>query len=181
MKNPSTPRHLGTSTPALPAHWPLWLLIVLFALPAARFAPTRAEGQGPIAAVGSCTGDVNGDRFEDCPETAIYVDPPYPKETRSNLSVNAGGGGRYEHEFSHDGTGLFPDDDHSRLAKMLRDYKHARIVVSTYDCPRYRQLYDGWTFIDCTMQKNLHAMNKRGAAKKEAPEVLIVNGPEIKG
>src|SRR5690606_23507039 len=25
------------------------------------------------------------DRFEDVPETAIYVDPPYPAETRSNL------------------------------------------------------------------------------------------------
>lgn len=123
------------------------------------------------------------DRFEDDAATAIYADPPYAAETRSNVSSEAGskggGGGRYLHEFKH-GDGLFAGDDHARLAAVLRAYKRARIVVSAYDCPRYRELYDGWTFIDKTRQKHLHAQNGRGARPKDAPEVLIVNGPEFK-
>lgn len=120
-------------------------------------------------------------RFEDCKETAIYVDPPYPAETRSNLaddgSAAGGGGGRYLHEFSHAGGVLFGgEDDHDRLARALRKYKHARIVVSTYDCPRYRRLYEGWTFIDKKRMKNLHMQNGRGPRPMEAPEVLIVKG-----
>lgn len=127
------------------------------------------------------------DRFEDHPSTAIYADPPYPAETRSNLNddgsaSSGGGGGRYLHEFSHGGDGLFPAaDDHAKLAFMLRAYRRARIVVSTYDCPRYRELYHGWTFVPHPMQKNLHAMGGRGARPMEAPEVLIINGPSLAG
>lgn len=121
------------------------------------------------------------DRFEDDPATAIYADPPYAAETRSNVATEAGskggGGGRYLHEFKHGGSGLFGGDDHARLAAILRVYKKARIVVSAYECDRYRQLYDGWTFINKTRQKHLHAQNGRGARPKDAPEVLIVNGP----
>ena len=125
------------------------------------------------------------DRFEDDPATAIYADPPYAAETRSNVSSEqgqkGGGGGRYLHEFKHGG-GLFSgQDDHERLAKSLRSYKKARIVVSAYDCPRYRQLYDGWTFVDCSMLKLLHQQNGRGQRAKEAPEVLIINGPSLTG
>lgn len=124
------------------------------------------------------------DRFEDDPATAIYADPPYPAETRSNVATDGekkgGGGGRYLHEFKHGGGSLFgAEDDHARLARILRQYKHARVVVSTYDCPRYRELYEGWTFIDCAMLKLLHQQNGRGARAKEAPEVLIVNGPSF--
>lgn len=49
--------------------------------------------------------------------------------------------------------------------------------MSYYDCPEIRRLYDGWTFIDHARQKHLHAQNGRGARPKEAPEVLIINGP----
>lgn len=125
------------------------------------------------------------DRFEDIPETAIYCDPPYPAETRNNITADVsskgGGGGRYRHEFTHGATGLFAGDCHSRLAEILRNYKRARVVVSTYDCPRYRELYEGWTFIDCKMLKLLHQQNGRGERAKEAPEVLIVNGPALGG
>ena len=127
------------------------------------------------------------DRFEDDQGTAIYADPPYPAETRSSISDGGAradsGGGRYLHEFSH-GTagGLFgAEDDHARLARVLRAYKRARIVVSTYDCPRYRDLFTGWTFVPCPMAKLLHAQNGRGARKQEAPECLIINGPSYTG
>jgi len=101
-------------------------------------------------------------RFEDVAGTAIYVDPPYPAETRSVA--------KYLHEFEHG------KDDHGRLAEILREYRHARVVVSSYDCSRIRELYDGWTFVDHKRQKNLHAPNGRGARRKDAPEVLIING-----
>lgn len=127
-------------------------------------------------------------RFEDVAGTAIYVDAPYMRETRSNGSPKSGGGGRYLHDFedkSPMGRSLFPDacpdDDnkHNLLAGILRSYREARVVVSYYDCPRVRRLYEGWTFIDKTRQKHLHAQNGRGARPKEAPEILIINGPSF--
>jgi len=113
------------------------------------------------------------DRFEDVKETAIYVDPPYHANTRGK--IKDGNGGKYLHEFRH-ADPLF-GDDHKRLADVLKTYKHARIVLSYYDCPAIRELYQGWTFIEHTRQKHLHAQNGRGARPKEAPEILIINGP----
>jgi len=107
------------------------------------------------------------DRFEDVPQTAIYVDPPYPAETRAK--------GKYLHEFNHENT-LLERNDHARLAEILRRYRNARIVVSSYDCPQIRELYEGWTVVEHYRQKHLHAQNGRGARPKKAPEVLIING-----
>lgn len=115
------------------------------------------------------------DRFEDCSATAIYVDAPYTDDTRSGFRKGKGSDHKYLHEFDH-GTGLF-EDDHTRLRNILAAYKHARIVVSYYDSRRIRQLYKGWTFVDHSRQKNLHAQNGRGMTLKQAPEVLIINGP----
>lgn len=127
------------------------------------------------------------DRFEDVNGTAIYVDSPYADEMRGDLG-KSGAGARYLHEFAHEDVepDLFEQaagkkkkrNDHVRLAEILNGYRNARIVVSHYDCPRIRELYRGWTFIDCAMNKQLHAQNGRGARKKLAPEVLIINGPE---
>jgi DNA adenine methylase len=113
-------------------------------------------------------------RFEDSKALAMYVDPPYFSESRSGFAA-AGATSRYQHEFSHSSP-MF-GDDHERLRDELARFKHARVVVSYYDCPRIRQLYDGWTFIEHSRQKNLHSQNGRGARPKEAPEVLIINGP----
>lgn len=108
-------------------------------------------------------------KFDDAEHVAIYIDPPYPRESRSH--------GSYLHDFQ-EGEGLFAgSDDHATLAMMLDGFEKARIVVSSYDCPRIRELYKGWTFVDHARQKNLHAQNGRGARPKEAPEVLIINGP----
>jgi len=127
------------------------------------------------------------DRFEDCKETAIYADPPYAIETRSMVDKKASSGS-YKHEFRHSNKhdalgalfGAEPDiDDHERLARAMRAYKHARIVVSAYDCPRYRELFEGWTFVSHTTTKRVHAQNGRGAPVLDAPEVLIINGPSL--
>lgn len=119
------------------------------------------------------------DRFEDVKETAIYADPPYEAVTRSAGAVKNGRGGKYLHEFDHS-AGMF-GDDHQKLADALRGYRKARVVVSYYDCPRVRDLYKGWTIVEHTRQKHLHAQNGRGARPKDAPELLIINGPSYAG
>lgn len=123
-------------------------------------------------------------RFEDAAGTAIYADPPYAAETRTSHDNADGGKGRYLHEFDHGSGsgGIFGQhDDHARLAEQLRRFKHARIVISAYDCPRYRELYAGWTFLKKTMPKLLHRQNGRSTPKVDAPEVLIVNGTANSG
>ena len=116
-------------------------------------------------------------KFEDVKGTAIYCDPPYMADTRSRGCIKNGRGGKYLHEFDHSG-GMF-GDDHVRLFDVLSGYRDARIVVSYYDCQRIRELYKGWTFVEHTRQKHLHAQNGRGARPKLAPEVLIINGDSL--
>ncbi|MCE5277164.1 MAG: DNA adenine methylase [Planctomycetaceae bacterium] len=116
-------------------------------------------------------------RFEDVPQTAIYADPPYTDESRGDKPGQTRcPDHRYQHEFRHAST-LLDVSDHQRLHDVLATFREARVVVSYYDCPRVRALYEGWTFVDCMMNKNLHAQNGRGARAKVAPEVLIINGP----
>lgn len=124
---------------------------------------------------------LNRDAFEIIPRisdekgVAIYVDPPYIHATRSGH----GGGSRYLHDF-HDGD-LLNEDDHARLAKMLRRFQCARVVVSYYEHPRLAGLYPGWTTRKCTVSKQLHLQNRRGAERADAPEVLLINGPTLVG
>ena len=113
-------------------------------------------------------------RPEDCRQAAIYVDPPYHCDTRAY--TKNGQGSKYLHEFRHQADSDGPDD-HQRLRDLLEGYRHARVVVSYYDSPRIRDLYQGWTFMEHYRMKNLHAFSGRGAPPKSAPEVLILNGP----
>lgn len=99
-------------------------------------------------------------KIPDRSDTCIYVDPTYLVEGRSSA--------RYTHEMK--------PEDAPRLAELLSRFKKTRVVVSYYDCDEVRDLYEGWTFIDKSRQKNLHAASGRGERRKEAPEVLIVNG-----
>ncbi len=102
------------------------------------------------------------DKISDEEGVAIYVDPPYLKETRA-------GGAKYLHEFD--------EADHQRLATALSRFEKARVVVSYYDDPRLDELYPGWIIRECYRQKNLHVQNRRGMGKCVAPEVLLLNGP----
>lgn len=88
------------------------------------------------------------ERIEDSPHCVIYADPPYVHK-----------GAKYVHDFE--------PEHHRQLADLLRRFQHTRVIVSYYDCPEVRELYEGWTFVDCTS----------GAVK--APEVLIINGPSF--
>ena len=98
-------------------------------------------------------------RIEDAGGVAIYADPPYVEK-----------GARYIHDFDR--------GDHERLAGELRRFARSRVVVSYYDHPVVRELYRGWTFVDCEMSKSLvnEGMRDRQGVVK-APEVLIINGP----
>jgi DNA adenine methylase len=61
------------------------------------------------------------------PRTLIYVDPPYPLETRS--------GPMYRHEMSN--------DDHVALLEVLVNHP-AMIVVSGYACALYDEALNNW-------------------------------------
>lgn len=65
-------------------------------------------------------------------ETLHYVDPPYLAETRDQ-------GGDYRHEMT--------DDEHVRLAKMLRGLS-GFVMVSGYNSPLYADLFTGWQKIE---------------------------------
>lgn len=71
----------------------------------------------------------------DTPDTLFYVDPPYPKITRS--SINHGGEkGQYLYEMT--------DDDHQSLAHILR-LLQGMVVLSGYPCAMYdEELYFDW-------------------------------------
>lgn len=96
--------------------------------------------------------------IDDNPKTAIYVDPPYYEKNAT-----------YEHDFD--------PPSHERLAKLLSRFKQARVVVSYYDHHVIRKLYEGWTLVDCSINKGLHNAGKRGQTGAKAPEVLLINGP----
>ena len=98
------------------------------------------------------------ERIGDASGTAIYCDPPYLKK-----------GACYVHDFE--------TEEHHRLAKLLRRFKKARVVVSYYDDPLLAEMYLGWTTVRCTMTKALVNQGMRdGGAAAKAPEVLLING-----
>ena len=119
-------------------------------------------------------------RIDDADGVVVYADPPYIRSTRGD-----GGGSAYQYDFDDSRSGqettnsLFAkhEDKHAILAEQLRRFKRARVVVSYYEHPRLRELYEGWTFRPMYRQKHLHVQNRRGEGPCEAPEVLIINGP----
>ncbi len=102
------------------------------------------------------------ERLGDQAGTAVYVDPPYLRKSDKYIHDLAAG-------------------DHERLAKALGRFKAARVVVSYYDEPELRELYKGWTWVECPITKGLVNQGRRDAADEavSAPEVLIINGPSL--
>lgn len=106
-------------------------------------------------------------RIEDSPGLAIYVDPPYVEK-----------GANYIHDFGRKCTDCGVFHDHEQLASLLGRFERARVVVSYYDHPEIRRLYDGWMRRSIEVTK---AMASQGARDKDnkikATEVLLMNGP----
>lgn len=80
----------------------------------------------------------------------IYCDPPYVHGTRSKGSTDV-----YGVEMS--------DDDHRKLAKLLRSCK-ARVVLSGYPSPLYETLYAGWRTVDFDIAN--HAAGGKSKARE---------------
>lgn len=99
------------------------------------------------------------ERIEDQEGTVIYLDPPYVEK-----------GAEYIHDFE--------SDDHRRLADLVKRFKNARVIVSYYEHPLLDELYAGWTFVRCPVNK---AMCRGITGAVEAPEVLIINGESVTG
>jgi DNA adenine methylase len=120
-------------------------------------------------------------------DVAIYADPPYLLDTRS-AGASKEQGSKYVHDFEPglpaEPSGLFgggeekrPKDPHERLAKILRRFKKARVVISYYDSPRLLELYPGWVIRHLEANKNIASQNRRDQdGRTEAPEVLVLNG-----
>lgn len=102
-------------------------------------------------------------KIDDQDGTTIYIDPPYVRDGEQRS-----GSCSYLHEFR--------PAEHQKLARALNRFRSVRVVVSYYDVPIVRELYQGWTIVDCITQKNLHVQNRRGVGRCEAPECLLING-----
>lgn len=103
------------------------------------------------------------ERLPDATLQSIYVDPPY-------LIKDA----RYLHDFA--------DDDHERLATMLRRFRRCRVVVSYYDHPELARLYPekNWLRVDCKREKRLSRQTAtEGDKYSTVPELLFVNRSSI--
>lgn len=97
----------------------------------------------------------------DSPQTFFYVDPPYPLSTRPSAATRRNN--VYAFEMS--------DDDHVELGAVLRAVK-GMVLVSSYACPLYEQLYGDWKRIE-------FASFADGA--KPRTEVLWLNPAAAKG
>lgn len=110
---------------------------------------------------------VNRDGFEiienikDDSVTAVYIDPPYLDKSD-----------KYLHDFS--------DDEHKKLAELLRCFEKAKVVISYYDDDRLADLYGPADWRKIRFGKSYASLRNatRGPKKrprKEQVEILLVN------
>ena len=101
-------------------------------------------------------------RINDAAGTVIYLDPPYIIE-----------GVKYDHKFT--------EYQHSELARLLRRFKKARVLVSYYLHAAITGLYDGWHCLTLDTPKFLGKAGQRAHSIDcpVAPEILLINGLPI--
>ena len=102
------------------------------------------------------------DNIKDEEGVVIYCDPPYLDKSD-----------KYIHDFN--------PEDHEQLAKSLRRFTKARVIVSYYDDPRLESLYEGFRKIYLTVSTQSLRNATRGKKKKprkQQVEVLLVNNKE---
>jgi len=73
----------------------------------------------------------------DSKETLVYLDPPYPHDTRNMRRGNAA----YAHEFT--------EMDHIDMAERVHRLK-SMVIISGYNCPLYDDLYKDWRKVEKT-------------------------------
>lgn len=88
----------------------------------------------------------------DGPDTLIYIDPPYPFDTRSQKRIGTDLYHGYKHELS--------DADHEQLLSQLLGLQ-SMVVLSGYACALYDDVLTAWTRIE------IQANADRGEARTE--------------
>lgn len=113
--------------------------------------------------------------FEDCladatPDTFIYCDPPYIRDTYCQPTDKL-----YDRSFN--------EEHHRLLAALLKDVS-AKVMISYDNCPKARELYDDgrWRFVELEWKYcGRHAVSKEDKAngvkekKVSGKELLILN------
>lgn len=103
------------------------------------------------------------ERIDDNKDTAIYIDPPYIEK-----------GAKYIHDFE--------EKDHVRLAEMLKRFRRAKVIVSYYQHPKLKELYEGWQQRRIEVSKSLVNQGMRDSkGKVKVIEVLLTNQPLQQG
>ncbi|MFM7886130.1 MAG: DNA adenine methylase [Pseudanabaena sp.] len=106
-----------------------------------------------------CAAAIEVIKRYDSEETLFYCDPPYPHDSRSDISA-------YGFEMN--------DRDHQVLAEVLRNVK-GKVAISGYHCKLMDELYKDWNYIECSPKK-AHSTNTRNdSIKQDRVEVLWVN------
>lgn len=98
----------------------------------------------------------------DSDETVVYLDPPYPHHTRSQISGKVRDSNRYVHELT--------DDDHRTLALAAHGAK-GMVLISGYPSPLYDELYAGWQRVETQARAGV----SRGGPAGVRTEVLWMN------
>lgn len=75
----------------------------------------------------------------DFPGAFFYCDPPYPVDSRGSSGKD------YRFDFT--------DDEHRRLAERLHRIE-GKAMVSGYDCPLMRELYEDWQMVRFPIKHN---------------------------
>lgn len=105
------------------------------------------------------------DNIKDERGVVVYCDPPYFEKSD-----------KYVHDFT--------TEQHEQLARSLRRFRSARVVVSYYDHPKLKSLYEGFNQIKiATSLQSLRnaTKGKKKKPRKEQVEVLLLNWAPEKG
>ena len=97
-------------------------------------------------------------------DVLIYADPPYLAETRTGFDRSCRGDYRHEASASH----------HVALAEALQA-SSAAVLISGYDHPLYRHLYESWHRTEIRVAKP--SANHAAAGSRHAIEVIWSNRP----
>jgi DNA adenine methylase len=119
---------------------------------AARLAGVYVEHGEALAVIARHAG----------PDVLIYADPPYLAQTRTGRQRARLGD--YRHEAS--------DSHHEALGQALRATS-AAVLISGYDHPLYREMYDGWHQVPVRVAKP--SGNHSSTAARHATEVIWSN------
>lgn len=96
--------------------------------------------------------------YYDSPTTCFYLDPPYPRSTRSTYNRYCKKGYRRHCELT--------DADHERLAELVHDLE-GMVVISSYPSELYDSLYGEWHQDRLTTTRTMNFSHQRTMSRTE--------------